>query len=176
MRELAKLERTRTKGTRPYLLRGLVRCGFCSRKMQGALIRKEDVYYRCLARSLAPGSAALADHPRTVNLREDDVVPPLNAWIGRLFSRANVDRTVAELLASQDAAAPAASHEALKKRVAEAEARLRRFQAAIEAGVDPAALVEAMNDAQAQRAAARAELEGTPAPDMIRSTHDRLAR
>lgn len=48
-----------------------------------------QMYYRCLARSLAPGSAALA-----------------------------------------------ASHEALIKRVADAETRLRRFQAAIEAGVD----------------------------------------
>src|SRR2546430_13495422 len=148
MRELAKRERTRTKGTRPYLLRGLVRCGLCSRKTQGALIRKEDVYYRCLARSLVPGSAALAGHSRTVNLREDNVVPPLNAWIGRLFSRANVDRTVAELLASQDAAAPAASHEALKKRVSTAGGRLRRFPAAIEARGDPAATVEAPEKAQ----------------------------
>jgi hypothetical protein len=38
--------------------------------MQRAVIRKQEVYYRCMARSLAPGSAELADHPRTVNLRE----------------------------------------------------------------------------------------------------------
>ncbi|OLF10484.1 hypothetical protein BLA60_14910 [Actinophytocola xinjiangensis] len=68
---------------RPYLLRGLVRCGICQRKMQGASICK-DVYYRCIARTLAPGAAALADHPRTVNLREDHLLEPLNGWIGRL--------------------------------------------------------------------------------------------
>ncbi len=37
--------------------------------------------------------------------------------------------------------------------------RLRRLQAAIEAGVDPAALVQGINEAQAERTAAKAELE-----------------
>lgn len=39
--------------------------------------------------------------------------------------------------------------------------KLRRLRE-IEAGADPAALVEAINDAQPQRAAARAELEQAP--------------
>jgi hypothetical protein len=41
--------------------------------------------------------------------------------------------------------------------MADAEARLRRFQAAIAAGIDPAALVEVINTAQGERAAAPAE-------------------
>ncbi len=44
-----------------------------------------------------------------------------------------------------------------------AEARLRRHQAAIEAGIDPAAIVDAINQAQAERAAARTKLDGRPA-------------
>jgi len=40
----------------------------------------------------------------------------------------------------------------------DAETRLRRHQAAIAAGVDPAALIEVINEAQAAREAARAEL------------------
>ncbi|GLZ28035.1 hypothetical protein Lesp02_02250 [Lentzea sp. NBRC 105346] len=51
--------------------------------------------------------------------------------------------------------------------LAKAETQLTRLQDAIKAGVDPAALVEAINEAQAVRAAARAELEGTPAPNTI---------
>ena len=54
-----------------------------------------------------------------------------------------------------------------EKRLVDAETRLRRFQAAIEAGVDPSALVETVNEAQAQRAAARAQLEGLPAPNLM---------
>ncbi len=53
------------------------------------------------------------------------------------------------------------------KQLTDAEARLARFQAAIAAGIDPEALVEAINDAQAQRAAARAELNNAPAPDAL---------
>jgi hypothetical protein len=44
---------------------------------------------------------------------------------------------------------------------------LRRFQGAIGAGIDPAALVDAINQAQAVRAAARAELDNTPAPGQL---------
>jgi len=127
-RERAKLERTRTTGTRPYLLRGMVRCALCSRRMQGAVIRKHETYYRCLARTLAPGAAALADHPRTVNLGEYDVLEPLNEWIGHLFDRRNVDRTVAALVASQDGGAKSGEREAAKKRLADTEKRLRRFR------------------------------------------------
>ncbi|MGH2668709.1 MAG: recombinase family protein [bacterium] len=102
MRGIAKLERTRTGGKRPYLLRGLMRCGVCLRRMQAEGIRN-GVYYRCIARTLTPGSAALAEHPKTVNLREDHVVPALNEWLGTRFSRDNVEDTVAELIGSQDA-------------------------------------------------------------------------
>lgn len=42
--------------------------------------------------------------------------------------------------------------------------RLRRFQAAIAAGVDPSALVEAIKSAQAEREAARAEIDNAPGP------------
>ncbi|MGH3822728.1 MAG: nucleotide disphospho-sugar-binding domain-containing protein [Pseudonocardiaceae bacterium] len=145
-----------------------MRCGICGRKMQGAMIRKHHTYYRCLARTLAPGSVALADHPKTVNLCEDSVLKPLNSWIGHLFSRESVDQTVAALIASQkETAAASNGRDAMTKRLAAAEARLRRYQAAVAAGVDPAAVVEVINDAQAQRAAAQAELQGAPAPNEL---------
>jgi uncharacterized protein YPO0396 len=78
-----------------------------------------------------------------------------------------VDQTVATLVASQGTSPHAGTREATKKRLADAEARLRRFQDAIAAGIDPAALVDVINEAQAQRAAARAELDGAPAPDAM---------
>lgn len=142
--------------------RGLVRCGICHRRMQGAAIR-QGTYYRCLARSLAPGSPVLADHPRTVNLREDNLLDPLNRRIAKLFAPEHVDNTVAELLASQQLDTSVGLRETAAKRLADAEARLRRHQAAIEAGVEPVALVEAINRAHAEKEAARAELAHTPA-------------
>lgn len=44
---------------------------------------------------------------------------------------------------------------------------MRQLQAVIEAGVDPAAVVEAINEAQAERAAAKTELENTSVPDFL---------
>jgi DNA invertase Pin-like site-specific DNA recombinase len=167
MRGIAKLERTRTKGTRPYLLRGLMRCAICTRRMHGAVIRKHEVYYRCLARTLTPGSEALAGHPRTVNVREFDLVEPINEWLRRVFAPGNVDRTVASLVASQEGLRESSNHEAAARRLKSAEARLRRFQDAIAAGIDPSAVVEAVNTAQAERAAARAELDGMPSPGAV---------
>jgi hypothetical protein len=94
------------------------------------------------------------------------VLESLNGWIGHLFSPGNVDRTVAALVGSQGEPGTRVAAETVKKRL-DAEARLRRFQAAIETGVDPAPLVESINEAQAQRAAARAELEGAPPPNTV---------
>jgi hypothetical protein len=119
MRGIAKLERTRTTGARPYLLRGLMRRGICDRRIQGAMIRKDHTCYRFLARTLVPGSMALAAHPKTVNLSEDDVLEQLNSWIGHLFGRENVDRTVAALIASQrETTAGSKDRGAMKKRLA----------------------------------------------------------
>lgn len=79
----------------------------------------------------------------------------------------NVDRTVAQLVASHDVPRWEPARADVKQRLTDVEARLRRFQAAIASGVDPAALVKAINAAQAERAAARAELDGTPAPGVL---------
>jgi hypothetical protein len=83
--------------------------------------------------TLAPGPAALADHPITVNLREDVMVDALNRWIGRLFARENLDQAVAQLLGSQSARGVSTDVSAAKARRSDAERRLQRFQAAIAA-------------------------------------------
>jgi hypothetical protein len=68
---------------------------------------------------------------------------------------------------SHRSTAVADPYEAATKRLVDAEARLGRFQAAIASGVDPAALVDVINEAQAQGAAAQAELDGTPVPTSL---------
>lgn len=162
MRGRAKLERGGSAHRRPYLLRGAVRCAICRRKMQGELVRRSAVYYRCIARTLAPGSASLADHPKTVNLREEILTKAINGWIGELFHPDNRDETVRALVASQGGQARSSASDTVKKRLADAETAMRRLQDAILAGVDPAAVRDAINAAQAQRETARAELAAVP--------------
>ncbi|WP_280410861.1 recombinase family protein [Nocardia asiatica] len=172
-RTRAKLERNRaSSGLRPYLLSGLVRCAGCSRKMQAELVR-DAVYYRCRAKTIAPGSPALQDHPRTVNLREDIVVGPIDRWLASLFDREHRENTIAALVAAQDTDDTDTRRRMLRQRTTDAEARLARHLAAIEAGVDPQALVTAMNAAQADKAAAQAELKSLPKINRLTDTEIR---
>lgn len=90
------------------------------------------------------------------------------AGLGGVFAPENRDRTVAALLASQGGARSAAGQrDAVRKRLAEADKKLRRLQEAIAAGVDPAALVGATNAAQAERVATQAQLDHGSTPDAL---------
>jgi len=166
LRTARKEERSGRTTVRYYPLRGRLRCSVCNRKME-ASPRAHGMYYRCPARTLAPNSPVLAWHPAAVYVREAAICTPLNQWIATLFDARNRDQTVQALIDSQGGALADANHDQAHRRLADAEARMRRHQAAIEAGVDPAALVDVINQAQAERAAARAELNGRPATQAL---------
>ena len=74
-----------------------------------------------------------------------------------VFDRRNIDRTVNQLIQAQPTSQPTTS-ETARKKLEDAEAKLRRFQNANASGVDPVALVESINEAPADRAVAQAEL------------------
>ncbi|MGW1159441.1 recombinase family protein [Streptomyces sp. NPDC002519] len=154
------------QGQRTYALRGRVRCETCGRKMQPATIRN-TVYYRCefkeQEQSLHPG----LDHPRTVYLREDVVCRALDRRIAKAFAP---DRLAATLTALAQASTAAHAAETLtpeqaqaRKTVKECERRLARYQAALEAGADPAVVTQWINEAQADKEAARKRLDAPPA-------------
>ncbi|OLF10521.1 hypothetical protein BLA60_15150 [Actinophytocola xinjiangensis] len=167
LRTARKTERTGRPVKRPYLFRGRIRCAVCSRKVEGSP-RKHAMYYRCPARTLAPESPVLAQHPPAVYLREDTIRDAVNGWFAELFDRDNVDRAVAALVASWEGASQRRDGgEAARKRLADAERRLRKYQAAITAGVDPAALVEVINGAHAERVVAQAEVDNAPPSDLM---------
>jgi DNA invertase Pin-like site-specific DNA recombinase len=95
-----KLERGAKATKWPYALKGMVRCALCGRRMEGTPRRSKNesrTYYRCAARSIAPGSAVLSSHPKNVYLAERAVIGPLNAWIGRLFDREHRNETIRRL-------------------------------------------------------------------------------
>lgn len=162
-----KTERSGRATKRTYLFRGRIRCALCGRKME-ASPRAHGMYYRCPARTLAPGSPVLESHPPAVYLREDLIREAVNGWLGHLFDRRNVDGTVAALVASQGVSGGIPSEQGrLKQKLADTESRLSKFTAAIEAGVDPAAMVDAINAAQNERAALRTELEHAPTPSTL---------
>lgn len=162
------------------------RCVLHNRRLLLIISRHPGFLRRCLSRDVLPrspteirafvtqpnsiASASGEPCPRcpasTVGL-EEAVLGPLNKWLCQVFDRKSMDRTVAALVASQGGETNRPDVATAKKRLADAEAKLRRFQDAIAAGVDPAAIVSAINEAEEIRAAASAELKGFRAPHLI---------
>jgi hypothetical protein len=100
LRTTCKEERSDRGTLRPYPLRGRLRCSVCNRKME-ASPRAHGIYYRCPARTLAPNSPILAQHPATVYIREAAICAPLNQWIATLFDTQNRTRTIQTLVESR---------------------------------------------------------------------------
>ncbi len=121
---------------RPYPLRGRLRCGLCQRCMQGHWVHQQ-AYYRCRH----PAQYALATsmrHPKSVNLREADLLPRLDEWIGTLFDPANLDATCAQLATatnSDDTNTPeiVKAHHVIR----DCDLALRRYRATLEQGANP---------------------------------------
>ncbi|MGW0631048.1 recombinase family protein [Streptomyces sp. NPDC002758] len=164
-RNHGRQERAGKQGARPYTLRGRIRCSLCGRKMQPATIR-DRVYYRCefkdQEQALYPGLT----HPRTVNLREDIVCRALDQWITRAFAPDRLTATITALTHASAATSTAETHTPeqaqARQAIKDCERRLARYQAALEAGADPAVVTQWINHAQRDREAARKKLDALP--------------
>ncbi|MFD0882964.1 zinc ribbon domain-containing protein [Streptosporangium algeriense] len=140
---------------RRYTLRGVLFCGYCDRRMQRNWNNGQPCY-RCRY----PAEYALAnkvDHPKTVYLRETDVLPDLDRWPAREFGGSRRDKTI-RLLAAYGQPETDVAAEAARRRVAECDQKLARRRAALEAGADPVLVAQRMAETQAQRVAAEANL------------------
>ena len=68
------------RGTpRPYALRGVLRCKVSGRHMQGSW-NNGAAYYRCVFLSQYAAKNKIS-HPRSVYLREDQILPRLDDWL-----------------------------------------------------------------------------------------------
>jgi site-specific DNA recombinase len=123
-------ERTRLRVRRPYVLRGCLYCGICTRKMQGQWLR-EAAYYRCRF----PNEYALANrvaHPRNVYLREADLLSPLDGWLSQVLAPGRLEQTVEQMTASQHAYDHSSAAERARATKADCTTKLARYRAALE--------------------------------------------
>ncbi len=137
----------------PYVLRGLLYCGICGRKMQ-AQHNNQRIYYRCRY----PREYALANnvhHPVNVYLREEQILPAVDGWLLKIFAPQRLDHTIRELAASHLPAPPLPAP-ASRAVIAECDAKLARYQAVLDAGGDPATIASWTRTVTAQRTAALA--------------------
>ena len=122
-------------------------------------VQHQAAYYRCRY----PREYALASHvrhPGNVYLREADLLPAIGSWLLVIFAPHRLEQTIREMQAAQDPGTgtaglspPAEDTAAL---IAGCDARLARYQAALDAGADPQAVAEWTRQVKAERAAALA--------------------
>jgi site-specific DNA recombinase len=144
---------------RAYAFGGSIFCAVCRRRMQGQWINQAS-YYRCRF----PAEYALAnkvDHPRNVYVREDAFDAQVNRWIAGLFDPSHIHETIDLITAAQDDETDDIAAEAAKATIADANQRMTRYKAAIDAGGDPAEIGAWITEAKAHRVQAEAELRRT---------------
>jgi hypothetical protein len=137
----------------PYVLRGRLYCGYCGRRMQGQYSNRAP-YYRCRY----PREYALASHvihPGNVYLREADVLPAIDRWLLGIFAPHRLTQTIHQMQGAQDPgpAVLTPSSQDTDALIAGCDARLARYQAALDAGADPEAVAEWTRQVQAEREA-----------------------
>ena len=107
-------------------------------------------------------------HPLNVYMKESDVLRALDDWLVKLFAPHRVDETIRELTAHQDAPAipvPSEPEQNTAALLAACDAKLAKYRAALEAGVDPETLGEWIRTVKAERAAITAHGCGTRTAD-----------
>jgi site-specific DNA recombinase len=147
-------ERSPRRTPRPYALRGIVRCGICERKMQGSW-NHDRPHYRCTFLSQYAAKNKV-NHPPAIYVREDQLLPQLDAWLSELFSPGALPQTVRDLEAAQPD--EPRLDEAAQREIAECDAKLKQHRAALEAGADPVLVTSWMSETQARRAVAEARI------------------
>jgi site-specific DNA recombinase len=153
---------TRLLVIHPYVLRGLIYCGICGRKMQ-AQHNNQRAYYRCrYAREYA--LASHIQHPVNVYIREEQLLPAVDNWLLTIFAPHRLTQTIRELAAtSRPQPAPVIPGDDSAAVVADCDAKLARYQATLDAGGDPATIAAWTREVTTQRAAALARATARPA-------------
>jgi site-specific DNA recombinase len=146
--------------TTSYMLRGLVHCGICERKMQGNKAHG-TLRYRCITTQTRSLPAYLSHHPKAVYVREDAIVSALDAWLPTLADP--------EWLASTQEPEPSIEkrHASLRARLPEIDKATTNLVTAIEAGTDPAVINPRLADLRAEREAVTRQLANLQSPERL---------
>ena len=111
------------------------------------------------------------DHPMSVYLREEQLLPKLDAWLARKLDPVVFTSAIREFEATRPDAPE--GDESAQQEIADCDAKLRQHRAALEAGADPVLVTSWMKETQARRALAQARLS-KPAPQRRRMTQEEI--
>ena len=144
-----------------YALAGLLECNHCGRRMQGSHTRGHPMY-RCRLTS-SDYARTPDDHPRSMAVREDRILPVLDEWLVGLFAPDRVHDLAEEILeADRSSSAHAATVAHAHRVIAEAHRKMERHLAGLEAGIDPQLIAERSRKVQLEIVAAEAIINSSP--------------
>ncbi|MEV6371487.1 zinc ribbon domain-containing protein [Micromonospora musae] len=158
---LSRPQRQR-RARNPYIFRGLIYCAACQRPVQGQYNHGAP-YYRCRF----PQEYALVnevDHPRNVYLREDALTHPLDTGLATAFAPDHLETTITAMTDAQLANQPTPAVAAAHATIAECDAKLERYRAALDAGADPSVVSNWIAQTQAERTRAQDDLHTADSP------------
>ena len=105
---------------------------------------------------------------QSVYLREDAVVPRLDAWLAELFDEAHLDQTCEALaMAGQVDEAAEARAEGARRKIADCDQRLGKYRSALDAGADATVVAGWMAEVRGERLRAEQELQSTVPVDKL---------
>jgi site-specific DNA recombinase len=111
-----------------------------------------------------------------VYLREDHVVPRVDAWISGIFKPDTIESTLDALARSQAAPERSEPDADARRIVAECDAKLATYRAALESGTNPELVNGWIDDVLAERARAKARLTVRSAKAGQRLSRDHIRR
>lgn len=143
-----------------YSFRGLLICTGCGRRMHG-VTRHGRHYYRCSSKSVN----IPAGHPRSVYVREDQVMDRVDPWIAQVCALESQALADADLVAACNGESDLESRkQAVRRAMAEAERKITRLEKALDEGLPLSAFTRLVRKHEAEREAARTDLAKLSAP------------
>ena len=154
-----------------YPLAGLVVCDCCGKRLQGNTVRGHSLY-RCTLSGDYP--VAVNDHPRSLSVREDRLLPHVDAWLSELFAPERIVAT-ADQVVRADAEGKREDPSIARARAAlvECERKLAKHLDGLEAGIPAEVIASRIAAVQREKAAAEAVLAlAPPTPEAL--THEQV--
>jgi hypothetical protein len=149
------------------LFRGLITCGLCDRKMVGNP-NHGRLYYRCTASRDFVRQHQIS-HPPALYLREDTITRPIDRFLCEELTGPTLTDNLRRVADAQYRAALAA-HDATgeiekpRQTIADADDKINRYRATLDAGGDPALIAGWITETTAIKRTAQARLGVTEAP------------
>ena len=162
--------RTAPKHNRHYVLRGRLSCALCQRNLQGA-VSNGRTWYRC--KFGVEYAAAALQHPKSVNLREDQLLPHVDEWLATVFGEEHLDETC-EALASAAELVTVVDTSAAEATLRDCDTKLARYRAALDAGTDVAVVAGWIKQVTADRNAAAARIAAVKQSTAVAVTADEI--